>query len=307
MTKMCIALMMLASAAASAQQEAHSIVFRNSDEQIHLTGNIQVDLFGQHELSSPSAGLLQSGSEEVRGTKSPFLAAGLSLVVPGAGELYAGSYWKAALFFAADVAFWALAYSNDKKGDDQTDFFQQYADNHWSAVRYAEFSLQRHIPEGRRAAYANLINPNANLPHWQRVDWALLNQMEREISGTAEGRYYSHTLPIRPEQQYYELIGKYPQYNQGWDDARPDWSYSETDVTERFKYYANQRGKANDYYNTATTFVTVAVINHVISALDAAWSAANHNKRLHASMQLRKIPVGDGYARVPMAKLAYSF
>ncbi len=298
---------MIAAPAVFAQQGTHSVVFRGVDDPASLTGNVQVDLFGQREVSASPAGLLQTETGAVLENKSPFLAAGLSLVVPGAGEFYAGSYWKAALFFAADVAFWVLAYSNDKKGDDQTAFFQQYADNHWSVIRYAEFSLQRHVPEGRRAAYANLINPNANLPDWQRVDWGLLNQMEREISSTPEGRYYSHTLPIRPEQQYYELIGKYPQYNQGWDDARPDWVYSETDVTERFRYYAQQRGRANDYYNTATTFVTVAVINHVISALDAAWSAASYNKRLHASMQFKKIPVGDGYARVPMAKLAYSF
>lgn len=307
MVKTLIVLLMLAGSLVRAQQESRSVVLRGVDEYSRLTGNVQVDLFGQHG-EWPSTGRLPSmETEPARGTKSPFLAAGLSLVLPGAGELYAESYWKAALFFAADVAFWALAYTNDKKGDDQTSFFQRYADTHWSVVRYAEFSLQRHVPESRRAAYANLINPNLSLPDWQRVNWPLLNQMEREISSTPEGRYYSHTLPIRPEQQYYELIGKYPQYNQGWDDARPDWVYSETDVTERFKYYAQQRGKANDYYSTATTFVTVAVINHVISALDAAWSAANYNKHLHASMQFKNIPVGDGYARVPMAKLTYSF
>jgi len=136
------------------------------------------------------------------------------------------------------------------------------------------------------------------------VDWNELNRMEREIGG-----YYSHSLPRRPEQQYYELIGKYTQYNQGWDDADPtlppDYEVMKANLTANFKYYSAERGKANDYYSTAKTFVTIAVVNHIVSAIDAAWSAASYNKKIHLQGSVHSYPVGGSMAVVPALGARY--
>ena len=59
----------------------------------------------------------------------------MSLLVPGSGEFYAQSYWKAAAFFAIEVAAWALAYTYDKKGDKQTDYFQNFANGNWECLQ----------------------------------------------------------------------------------------------------------------------------------------------------------------------------
>ena len=81
------------------------------------------------------------------------------------------------------------------------------------------------------------------------------------------------------QQQYFELIGKYPQFSQGWDDSDQNSTGDFYDrVTERFKYYATERGKANDYYNTALTFASIIVVNHIVSAIDAVLMAHFYNK-----------------------------
>ena len=75
----------------------------------------------------------------------------------------------------------------------------------------------------------------------------------------------------------------------------------------KFTYYSIERGKANDYYSNATTFVTVAVVNHVVSAVDAAWSAHSHNKSVHVGMDIHRVPYGFTRVYVPAAKVEYSF
>ena len=265
-----------------------------------LTGNVRIDLFGLDALSAGPR-LLTVADDMALPTprKSGWLAAGLSLLVPGAGEFYAESYWKAAIFLAIDVAAITIALNNDKKGNDQTSFYRNYADGHWSAVKYAEYA-QTLAPTGR--TYAWRVPGTEGMSPWDRpwtqVNWSELNRMERDIAG-----YYSHTLPPYGEQQYFELIGKYPQFNQGWNDAPAAFAYGDP-LTPNFLWYANERGKANTYYETATRWVTIAAINHILSAVDAAWSASLYNKA-QASMSTRIVPTPDGYTTMSMLKLSY--
>jgi hypothetical protein len=296
-----------------ARQAERSVVLQSDGQKQIMTGNLQIDLFGKQDIGPTFLVQDQSPATSEISRKSPWLAAGLSAVVPGAGEFYAENYWKAALFLAIDVAAWTIAYTSDKKGDDQTVFFQGIANEKWNVVKYAQYSLDKflalpEVPADRRAAInaGLIINPSASLPS-QRVNWTLMHEFEDYISRSQTGKYYSHRLPEYGEQQYFELIGKYPQFNPGWFDAPDNWEYSETNVSPTLKYYAVERGKANDYYSRATTFVTVAVVNHVLSALDAAWSASNFNKHVHTSVRIQRIPTEYGVAQVPVARVEYSF
>ena len=280
-----------------------------------VTGNLHLDLFDQPSLTeTPQLVTPQEAASHQH--KSPFLAAGLSLVVPGAGQFYTERYWEAAAFFAADVAAWFLAYHYDHKGDVKTDFFQNYADARWSVIKYAEYAEATYasqIPGHPAFNWRNANFNNPSLSPWLRVDWAELNRMESAISSNAQGSpaagsYYSHNLPPYGEQQYYELIGKYGQFDPGWDDASSvPGSYNYEDpVTPHFTYYSSQRGLANSYYNTASTWVTVAIINHVLNAGYAALSAGWFNSA-HAEMGMQMVPYGPGYAAVPVVKLRYDF
>jgi len=282
------------------EDRLHSMMMKEVQDR-PVTGNLHVDLFGRAELADvPHV----SSPEEPIGypRKSPFVAAGLSLAVPGAGQFYTEHYWEAVAFVVADVAAWALAYHFDRKGDKQTDFFQNYADERWNVVKYATYA-QATYASGQSFNWRKSSDPL--LAPWQQVDWSELNRMERAISATDPGRYYSHTLPPHGDQQYYELIGKYGQFNQGWDDAPPNYQYLDP-VTPHFSYYSGERGKANEYYNTATTWVTVAIINHVVSAVHAGLASGWYNSA-HAELGLQRVPTERGFTNVPVVKMRLEF
>jgi hypothetical protein len=265
-----------------------------------LTGEVRTDLFASVDPRPwPQEG---TSSGEAAQHKSPWVAAGLSLVLPGSGEFYAGSYWKSALFLAIEVGAWTLAAYYDRQGDAQTASFEQYADAHWSVAQYADYSVSNLIAPDRRSYYeTNLYLPpeSQGVQPWEKINWDVLNAMEREIAG-----YYSHLLPPHGDQQYFEMIGKYPQFNQGWDDANlqlpPDYETMKANLTPHFLAYGDQRAAANDQYAKATTFVTVAVINHVVSAIDAAFTATSAN-RAHARARIHTVP--GPYGVVPVAAI----
>jgi hypothetical protein len=287
---------------------AQEILLSESSPGREFTGNVRVDLF-----SSPTMTGTLPQDKAGEGTspglhKSPWLAGGMSLAVPGSGEFYAGSYWKAALFLAVEVGAWAMAYHFDKKGDRQTDFFQNYADQHWSVIQYAQYSLKNFIPASEQPAYQQgLFYPNSQgRPPWEQVNWDVLRQMEQEIGG-----FYSHNLPPHGEQQYYELIGKYPQFVSGWDAVRdnplpPDYEQIKANLPQQYLEYGTWRGTANDYYRSASTYVAVAVVNHIVSAIDAAWTAGSYN-RAHVEAMVQPIPGPGGLVMVPAMKVEYRF
>ncbi len=271
---------------------------------VYLTGNARIDFLGQEVLTPALEDAQQDQAEGEYARKSPWIAGAMSLVVPGAGEAYAGSYVKAALFIVVDVALWAAAYSYDKRGDRQTDHFQDFANAHWSVKEYADYALHNLAPPGDWES--NLFIPGTqDRPPWEQVNWSVLNAMERAIGGTAQGQYYSHTLAPYNDQQYYEMIGKYPQFNQGWDDAPPNFSYGDP-VTPRFHFYSLERAKANDYYTTASTYVTIAVVTHVLSAADAAWSAGSY-RGVHAKVGFEPLRGSLDFVRVPTLRVLYAF
>ena len=293
---------------------------------VHLTGNRQVDFFG---ATQPSLALrdrpvsLQELADAPEGaTKSPWVAGALSLVIPGAGEVYTKNYLKGAVFFAVEAASWIVAYSYDKKGDNQTAFFKAYANEHYSVDRYTRWTiahlsaLNPVIPkspqEYKDAIYIDIdpdTDPLDPVP-FDGINWSELNAMERDISAGG-GNGYTHSLPYYGEQQYFELIGKYEQFSRGWDDSDPA-SPVENNVpirstSARFFEYAKMRAQANNYYDVASTFVSVAVINHILSAADAVWSATKYNSALHAELRMKMQRTPYGYAPLTQAKFRFDF
>lgn len=237
--------------------------------------------------------------------KSPILAGALSALIPGAGEIYNGDYLKAALFLAVEGVTIYLNNHYNKKGDEQTIFFQNFADEHWSVVRYAEWLNQWASALGGTANIS--INPDISLKPWQRVNWEQLNQAERTV------KEFSHTLYPYGHQQYYEMIGKYPQYSQGWDDSKfalgiysvaGEYYY---DTKGKFIYYSGLRGKANDYYNIADKALIVTITNHIISMIDAIVSANRYNSRVKVEMSLEPTQTPLFVDYTPRLNFQFSF
>lgn len=266
----------------------------------YFTGNPRADLFPPelHHREDIATALheTQPGSnaadDMAANHKSPWLAAGLSLAIPGAGEFYSESYLRSGLFFAAEVAAWVVAYVYDKKGDRQTDLFQAFADDHWSVVEYANWLV--------RKGYSIRIEQDPNLRPWLRVNWDDLNRAEGQVQG------FSHRLPPYGDQQYYEVIGKYVQYSPGWwEDFDP--SSPELRGSPRFYNYAGMRKKANDFYDVANISLSIIVVNHVLSAIDAYLATKSYNNRIGAEARLNMRPTPWGSIAEPTATLSFKF
>src|SRR5205085_9046896 len=130
------------------------------------------------------------------------------------------------------------------------EFFQSYAETNWSINKYAHFLVDNNFTG------AGNINPN-------ETDWEVLANEIRQC----ESQNFSHTLPIRYSQQFYELIGEYQNFEAGWtnlehdpvkDPASP--YYYETYHDPVYINYAYDRQKANDYYNYGSTAIIVVVV-----------------------------------------------
>lgn len=190
-------------------------------------------------------------------TKSGAKAALFSAVIPGSGQLYGGSYLKAAGFLAIEAASWYMYLHYNQQGKDLEDKFELYADTHWSEDKYWDW-----------------IAHHSGLP---RNNLAALRAWEHD--------HFSHGLHEQKDQQYYEMIGKYDQFNFGWDDVDvsligEDIPYWRQHRSANRLAYEGMRKDSNDAFKNATTGVTIVIINHLISTLDAAWTVKRHNSQI---------------------------
>ncbi len=200
--------------------------------------------------------------------KSEFLGGLFSAVIPGAGEFYAKSYIKSAIFLAVEAGLWIAYGIFQKKGNDQTEFYQNYANQNWDVRKYARW-LNNPINAFPLGSSINPEEPNLD------ILWAKINACE-EVN-------FSHTLPRKGEQQYYEVIGKYKNFAPGWSQApgdirRDNWSTYPTFA--QIDNYMSDRQKANDYFDNGTTMSMVVILNHIVSAADGVWSVIRYNKGL---------------------------
>ena len=143
------------SSAQSTQEDIQQSTFVNNENSsnIILSGNLQLDNKISFDAVEKEIKVLRY-DPQFKDKKSPWLGAIFSLILPGAGEFYAESYWKAGIFAALEAAVITTAVIYNKKGDDATNAFERFADNvtnttGWSAVRYAEWlnsTYQASIP-----------------------------------------------------------------------------------------------------------------------------------------------------------------
>ena len=214
-----------------------------------------------------------------KGKISGFKAALYSAVIPGAGQYYTESYWRAALYATLEVAVWTTYFIYDKKGADKDIQMRNFGDNHWSESKYWT------------RLYNLAVTSGEDVP--QNVVWTTDNQGNNVIENykqiigglrpLEDVLDFSHSLPSTKTQQYYEMIYKYPeQFANGWDDAILDFGYAAngSDIPATATNYRYLRNLTEEYYDAATAASMAALVNHVISALDAAFAAKAYNESL---------------------------
>ena len=88
---------------------------------------------------------------------------------------------------------------------------------------------------------------------------------------------------------YYENIGKYDKFNKGWVDVVPG-----SDDTQKRQEYRNLQQDANELFSLATTVASTVMLNHILSAAEAVYTAKKLNDAASINISLRAIPVRTG-------------
>lgn len=228
--------------------------FRAGSEMVDLQRG---GLLADGEVADPGPPI--SVTRAQTGAKSPKLAFLMSLVIPGAGEYYAGAPKRGTGFLAVEAASWTTFGLLTSKGNDRKAKFRAFADAHWDIDEYMHW----------RTSYATYGDTTHSLPFKDDQDRS----------------HYESTYPGQPgrgpeidAQQYYELVGKYDQFVDGWDDRqRMDAADSTQLVTSANRVnYEGMRNDSNKLLKRASLGLGVALFNHVISAIDAARCARTY-------------------------------
>ena len=211
--------------------------------------------------------------------KSPRRAFLLSAVVPGAGELYAGATKRAIGFAAFEAAALGLYLTWNGKGNDIVDEFRARADSLWNPQDCIQWRTST-----KAARYSSITHA---LPCSSLVaDASTPEQIQNRLKGCSG----------RETQQYYELIGKYNQFIAGWSDvvdrdgnlAGPtDIDSVESFSSQKRFAYEDRRNDSNRYLKRAGNVLGVILVNHALSAIDAARAARAHSSGKAASFEER--------------------
>ncbi len=231
--------------------------------------------------------------EDVPGKKSPYLAAGLSLLVPGLGEYYVGDQiWRGMIFTGLEVGLWLERNHYLNRETDSMNAFYAFTDAHWHRAKYGAF-MDSIIATDTSIHGIKATDPN---------DRGSINQHEAILDSLTTFysdptiKNWTHRLDVFGDQQYYELVSKYLQYVPGWDQA------------DQFNTAAVMRANMNDQDGYASLFLYGIIANHILSAIDAAILAVDHNSRLHLHGDLIRRPYPGGvFGYAPQASLELKF
>jgi len=218
-----------------------------------------------------------------------------SLVLPGSAQLVDKKWGRGALYLGVEIAVWAIYASNESNARKGERAYERFANQQWSVVKYAQWILDYHEAHGLSNPYLSDLQQQVNglqpafdiQTDWARVPIELLRNVERNtlyVYGTQRGaNNFSHVMPDYGSQQYYELVSKYYQYGPGWSDFDPTDVFLPWNGSEMSPFFYEGRDQAqafNDHYRTASSMLSIVILNHVISAFDSFFSRQLAQARL---------------------------
>ncbi|MBX7150288.1 hypothetical protein K1X84_01510 [bacterium] len=246
--------------------------------------------------------------------KSVKAALGLSLLFPGAGEIYAEngreSLIKGAAFAAIEITGWLLYFHYKDKGNSLEKKYKRYADENWDINDYLDF-LERTL-SNYDAGELGRWNGNYVNGQFDGIDFDKLVAAENEWHELTNG---AHSIPHSKTQQYYEMIYKYPvQFGQGWSDADPNAitaeglsGYDYTNLTSNMLYYRGLRNRSNSNLQNATTMTSLFLANRFLSMIDAVWTVKRKNKesKVEIGFRVRNGWINEQFVMMPTVQFTF--
>jgi hypothetical protein len=236
--------------------------------------------------------------DEAKGThKSLKRALFMSLLVPGSGQMYVGSkqsrYIRGSFYLAEEIALISgLYYHSVYKYNKQVSKYQNFAKEHFSVIKYEE-----KMNEIFRRDYDTLFQ-TAYGAERENYCKAIYGRSENNCITFSNGLTFATQKfdgTISDQSAYYRSIAS-ENLIMGWDDATYSEGKNPEDImallydnqylsplgqSDNYSEYTSIRKKANSYADRQAFFVGALILNHIVSAIDAALSAKAHNNSLY--------------------------
>jgi hypothetical protein len=276
-------------------------------------GGVAAQLFAPEKLHLDLSALGLGGSDPTSpaspnvsaGTYNPGKALLLSAIVPGAGQYYVGAKIRAAVYLGVEVLAWTGVIYYYNKGKSKEDDFMNFADAHFNEQTYRdyEYSLAQNPAHGDSGAF------HGSFDDWTAMSWDV------KIHYLPAGGF-THELPTANQrendwsdkQQYYEMIGKYiHQFGFGWDDGIGDDPGTPffDGGSPRSQHYMDMRYDSNQLLKNSAWGYNIALLNHLVSALDASFTVRAMNRNVTTQVGFRQIPYDTELA--PAAGLNFNW
>jgi hypothetical protein len=185
-----------------------------------------------------------------------FLPVLLSVLVPGAGEIYLGYYKRGAALVLMETAAWTGYAVYRNKGLDTRTAYEQYVNEHWDQTRW----LLDH-PSGPYLTLEDL-EADGNSGEWKS-----------HLKGSVSDNFFYMPFISRAQdkQHYYESVGKYNWFISGWDDwdstlQPPDYHFLE--YTDHRTAYRSMRVQSNNQLEDADRFIYLSIAARAFSLVE---------------------------------------
>ncbi len=294
----------------SIPESSSSSVFpvSSSSSAVRVVADLSSSSMSRRELLGPVKVSKVRGIDEMKGRyKSPRKALFMSLLIPGSGQIYVGgstfNYVRGATYLAIEAGLWGgWYYYSVYKYDKQVSKYKKFAKAHYSASEYenamhtlygqtgdtdAETNFNTRYMSDRES-YCKAIYGTATTAGCYTKDELFTNDAIHLSNASEIGSSRS----LYDEGTYYSLISG-STYVLGWDDVENETAISALNLndadaetvalgtSQNLQIYRSIRSKANDYADMQAWFFGGLILNHLLSAVDAAWTAHSHNKVLY--------------------------
>ncbi len=230
--------------------------------------------------------------------KSPRRAMFMSLLVPGSGQFYVGGksrYIRGSFYLAEELALiTGLYYHSVYKYDKQVKKYQNFADLYFDARKYDStmYAIRPHENTNDfqdkydserkdycKAIYGPALGSNEGCFNFEKDSWGF----HRE--------YYPKVKQFDDLSAFYRVIAS-EKFIIGWKDTEidnieiskiqnGDFTPLEEIESKQYDEYLSMRKKAANLADRQVIFIGAIILNHVVSAIDAALSAKAHNNSLY--------------------------
>ena len=271
----------------------------------------------RRELLGPVKVSKVNGIDEMKGRyKNPRKALFLSLLVPGAGQMYVGgstsTYVRGGVYIALEVFMWSgWGYFSIYKYNQQVDKYKNFAKEHYSIGRYERAmhdlyyqvgylypSTFRNRYMGTRKSFCESIYGDAGTGKCYQENELFSGDDQHLNKFNDKNKKLVNEMidfkgSFKNESELFQLISD-GAYVRGWDDVKDGGTLAdnlnlEDDDSEvvslgesyNLNKYRSMRRDANDYADMQVWFIGGLILNHIVSAVDAVLTANAHNKVLY--------------------------